>query len=799
MRSGLLMDMKMGLRQLRQAPSVSLAAFLTLAVGIGATTATVSLAAAVMSAARIVPDLDRRVGLWSHNRGEMEAKRAVSPADFIDWRQRATMVDAMVAMRDRTFNMSAVGLPVRVSGTEVTPDYLDFFRLSPRVGRSFTADDAKPGAAAVAILSDAFWRTQLGGRDDLVGQTVRLDGQSTTIVGLLPPSPAFTGIFIPLQLDRFAGDRAGRSLFVWARLAPGVEIGQARAEMESIGRALEREHPETNSGWTINTRPLEEEFVGPEARLALTLLVGMAITVLLIGCVNVANLLLARGAGRQGEIAVRVALGAAPWRIARQLLVEAGVLAVLGAAGSLFVSRWVLATLASLLPVESPWLASGITWRLLGVTCGGALLAAIAAGLLPALLGRRVSLTARLQSIGRFGAGHAGRLTRVLVAGQVSLAVVLLMVAGLLDRSLAAVRQLEAGFDPANLLTAQVVLPEGISEERVVRWFDEAVARAGSIPGVTHAAAASRLPFAGSRFNASRGLVIEGRAEPSIDAGTFAIDYVVTPGYFAAMRVPVREGREFEAADASLAPLVAVVSETLARRYWPDRSPLGARLRQGDDPEGVWRTVVGVVTDIRNDDADQPPLPYLYLPLSQRPQRSMSIVLRTAGDPAALGDTLRRELAAYDPDQPIFDVQTMAAIVEADLRQTVILIRLLNALAATALGLAALGIWGVVSQLLAERRREIGVRLALGASSARVCALVLRAGFLPVIAGLIVGLGAGFGVASLMRSILFEVTPADPATIAAAALLIVLAAAAALAGPLRRVLRLDPMEVLRID
>jgi putative ABC transport system permease protein len=338
-----------------------------------------------------------------------------------------------------------------------------------------------------------------------------------------------------------------------------------------------------------------------------------------------------------------------------------------------------------------------------------------------------------------------------------------------------------------------------MSSDVSTRWFAGAIERAAALPGVLQAAGASRLPFAGSRFNPNRSLMIDGQTGQSPDQGTFAIDYVVTPGYFGAMRSALREGRDFTLADDVRAPYVAIVSETLARRYWPGRSALGARLRQGDEPPGTWRTIVGVVADVRNDDADQPPLPYLYLPLSQQPQRALSIVLRTANEPEALGDSLRQAMAEYDPDQPLFDVQSMEAILDADLRQSVVLIQVLDGFAAVALGLAGLGIWGVVSQLVSQRAREIGVRLALGATSSQVLWLIARVGLVPVAAGLLAGLAAALAAARLLRSVLFQVTPADPLAILTACGLLALVAIAALVGPARRALRLDPVQALRSE
>jgi putative ABC transport system permease protein len=793
------LDVKTGFRQLRRAPAVATAAVLTLAVGIGATTAVFSFVSAVLEAGQPVDDMDRRVALWSHNRGEAETKRPVSPGDFLDWRARATTVDEVVAVRSRAFNLSGDGLPVRVAGREVSAGYLEFFRRAPVSGRPFTPDDARAGAPRVAIVTDRFWRVQMAASPEAVGRTIRLDGEPTTIVGLLPPDPVEDGIIVPLGLDDQRDERGARSLFVWARLRDGLTIEQARAEMEAIGRTLESEHPETNRGWTVNTRPLQEEFVGPQARLVFGLLFAMAVAVLLVGCANIANLLMARGIARQGEMAVRVALGAAGWRVVRQLLVECAIVAGLGGVASVVVARAVVNLLVGTFPVDSPWVASGgLNGRMLAMTGVSALVATLAAGLAPALAAKRANLQAVLHAAGRAGAGGPGRrLTPALVGGQVALAVMLLIMAGLFARTLAALQRLDPGFDVRNLLTAQVMLPDRVADAEAVRWFAAALERTAALPGVQAAAASSRLPFAGSRFNPNRGLVIEGQPTSDVNQAAFAVDYIVTPEYFAALKLTLIDGRDFSASDGEDAPLVAVVSETLARQRWPGRSPLGARLRQGDEPAGAWRTVVGVVGDVRNDDADQPPLPYLYLPLAQQPSRAMSLVIRTAGDPEQAGPALRQAMAEVDPDQPLFDIKSMEAILADDLRGSMVLIAVLNAFAIVALGLAGLGIWGVASELVAQRTREIGVRVALGATTTEVLVMTARMGLPQVGFGLMAGLGLGLGLAQLLRGMLFQVDPADPMTIAATCALLAVVAVLALAGPARRAARVDPVVALR--
>jgi putative ABC transport system permease protein len=381
----------------------------------------------------------------------------------------------------------------------------------------------------------------------------------------------------------------------------------------------------------------------------------------------------------------------------------------------------------------------------------------------------------------------------------VALAVTLLVAAGLATRTLIALERLDPGFDVDNVLTASVTLPDSMPSPAVARWTAAALSRARQLPGVVSAGATSRLPFAGSRWNPNRTLEIEGAEPSSIADGRWAVDYAITPGLLESLRVPQRSGRAFTEADGEGAPLVAIISETMARRFWPGRSPLGERLRQGDEPAGQWRTIVGVVGDIRNDDADQAPLPYLYMPLAQYPQRTVTLTLRTQSDPVLLADALRRAIASFDPQQPLYDVRTMRQVWEQDLEGSRVLIRVMGVLALIALGLAGLGVWGVAAQAVGQRTREIGLRFALGASAAQVVLMVARQGGVPVLGGLITGLAIGLGVGRLMRSLLFAVTPADPTTIAATLLLLLGVGVVATIGPAARAARLDPVVVLRDD
>src|SRR6266540_1441520 len=505
---GILLDLKSAVRQLRRSPGTTAAAILTLAIGIGTTTAVFSFLAAVMSAGSPVSDMDRRVALWSHNRSEAETKNSVSEGDFLEWRRRATLLDNIVATRRRAANLGGMENPVRVTVQEVTPDYFDFFRWSPAAGRGLTFADARPGAPTAIVVSHEFWRNSLAFRPDIVGASVRIDGSPATIVGVLPRMPAVGGIYVPLVLDSAHVDHTTRNLVVFAHLREGVAIEQARAEMESIGETLGRELPASNRGWSVNTRPLQEEFIGPQARLAFAILAGTVFSVLLIGCVNIANLLLAQGLARRGELAIRVAIGAGRWRLARQLLVESGVLAMGGALASLLVSRWTLQLLLAMFgTIDSPWIdQNGLHARALAAAAALAMLATVVSGVAPIAASSKADLVNGLHAAGRSGARVNRGLTGSLVAAEIGLAVLLLIVSGLLLRTLAAIEGLDPGFDVRNVLTASVTLPQRTADEEAVRWFARAVARARAMPGVVTAGATSRVPFAGSRFNPNRGL-----------------------------------------------------------------------------------------------------------------------------------------------------------------------------------------------------------------------------------------------------------------------------------------------------
>ena len=801
----LVQDVRYGTRLLRRDPAFAAVAVLTLALGIGASAVVFSFVSTVLTAASPTADMSRLAGIWSNNRSQGEPKTVVSPQDFAEWRRQQRSFERFAAQQNGAVNLGGRDLPVRVAAAFVTADYFDLLGQHMAVGRPFRADEEGRGAPRVAILSSRIWRERYDADTGVVGRDMLVNGRPALVVGVLGPNVFEQDVLLPLVIDPASPSYTERSLFVMGRLRPGVTLEQARAEMAEIGRRIERDLPQTHRGWGINTRPLQEEFVGPQARLVFALLAGAAAAVLFVGCANIANLLLARGVGRSRELAVRAALGASRLRLVLQMMVESLVLAAAGAAGGLVAAQWGLALLR----------ASFVTDRLVlerAVVNGGVLafVAVVAVGataffgLVPALQAAARDVTGTLRDASRAtGAPRTRRLASLLVAGEVAVAVVFLAVAILFMRTLAALERVEPGFDPRNLLTLRVALPEDRYEHdaSIVSFYERVIERLRTLPDVTAAGATFRVPAAGSRFNPNRSLVIEGRPLPAGET-RFAADLTVTPGYLEAIGLPLRAGRPLAARDGRNAPLVVVVSDTVVRRYWSNapEQALGAGIRLGDEPSpDAWRTIVGVVGDVRNDDIDAPPLPQVYVPLAQRPARDMTFVLRTADDPLAHVRDARAAVAAIDADQPVYDVKTMAQVFEEDGRQSVLLGEILALFAFVALVLAGVGIYGVVAHSVAQRTREIGVRLALGATDGNLRRLVVRQAFLPLAAGLAVGLAGSAALSQLLQSLLYGVTPTDPVTYCSVVLVFCGVALAACIIPVRRATKVGPVTALRAE
>ena len=800
-----LQDLRFGIRTLRRSPRFTAISVLTLALGIGATAVVFSWVNTVLIAAAPVEDMDRLAGIWSHNRTQGETKNVVSAEDFVEWRRRQRSFDRFGATRNGALNLSGPTEPVRVRSAFSTVEFLDVLGVRPALGRIFTAEEERPGAPLVAILSNRFWRQRFGGRPDALGREILLDGRRATIVGILPPDDFSADVTVPLAVDPSAREYPERRLFVFARLRPGVTLEGAREEMAAIGRQLERELPDTHRGWGVNTRPLQEEFLGPQARLVFALLAASAAAVLLIGCANIANLLLARGLTRSREVAVRLALGATRARLVRQMLVESLALAAAGGALGLLVAYWGLGLLrATFAPFGSFMERAVVDGRVLAFAAAATIASTLFFGLLPALQTVRPDANQSLRDGSRTTGGvRTRRLRATLVAGEVAMAVLFLVVALLFMRTLAALQRIEPGFDARNVLTLRVALPEAryASGASVATFYDSVLGRLRESRGVIAAGAGLRVPTAGSRWNPNRSLVIEGRV-PREGETPFAADLTVTPGYLEALRTPLLSGRSVTVADSADAPLAVVINEMMVRRYWDGdaKRAIGARIRLGDEPRpDAWRTVVGIVANVRNDDIDSPPLPMVYVPLAQRPSREMTVVMRTADDPIGHVEAARAAVAAVDPGQPVFEVKTMAQVLDEDMRQNIVLIGIMGIFAGVALVLAALGIYGVVSHAVAQRTHEIGVRMALGAALGDVVRLVTRQGLTPVAVGLAIGIAAGLAVSRLLAGMLYGITPTDPVTYGSVIAILAGVALLACVGPARRAARVDPMLALRAE
>lgn len=796
-------DIRYALRQLGRNPSFAVVAVLTIALGIAATTT--AYGTITVGLARRIPvrDIDRVVGLWSFDRSNGKTGIVVSPADFVAWRDRQRSFEGLAAQRLGGVNLAGVDQPARPSAAFVSASYFDVMGMRPIIGREFTSDENAPGRAPVAILSDRFWRSQFDGRATVIGQTVVVNGRSTTIVGVMPPDDFSPAILLPLTIDSTSSSYQQRALRIAARLKPGVTLGMAQTEMTGIASQLEHELPETHQGWGVTARPYRVEFIAPGEEIVFALLGLAALAVLMIGCANIAGLLLARGTARSQEMLIRSALGASRGRLIRQTLAEGLVLASAGALlGVVLAFEGLRLLVTNVFPDGVPAYAAGhsfLNGGLLVFTVGATLCSAVFFALIPALHAAPADAGALGGGVRTTSPRSSQRLRSVFITSEVAGTVVLLAMATLFLRTAVNLRSIEPGFDTRNLLLMKVALPEtddGVPPN-AAGFYDKVVERLKASPGVVAAGAAQRVPVEGNRLNPNRNMVIEGR--PTGNGETRVVDDVtVTAGYLETLRVRLREGRLLTRGDGASAPLVAVISETTARRYWGRQSPIGAHVRLGDEPSGTaWRRVVGVVGDVRNDDIDTPPSPNVYIPAAQRPTREMTFMVRVTDAPLAHVDAARRAVAAEDPNLPVFNLRSMDQLLAEDLQGMQMLSAMTTTFAALALLLATVGIYGMVAYNVAQRTREIAVRIAVGARTHHIVRHVLGRGLTAVVAGMAIGLVVAAGVSRVLKIVLYGVSPGDPSTYAVVTLILLGAAMLACAVPARRILGLNPVVALR--
>ena len=805
--SELRQDITFALRQMRKRPGFTMIAALTLALGIGATTAIFSAVHAVVL--RPFPNIDPdRVMLlgdtWRDEPGDM------SVGNFAAFKQRSTAFTALSAIRYSSFNLSDGDRPERVIGARVSHGFFDVFQGRPLRGRVFLPEEDVPGRERVVVLSHRLWQTRFGGDSSIVGKPLRMNADSYTVVGIMRPEFDLTTdseqLWVPIAFTaEQLAEHDDHYLTTYGLLAPGVTQDHARAQLEKIAQDLRAEFPRTNSESGVYVQSFVDSLVG-DYRPRLYILLGAVAFVLLIACSNVANLLLARGAGRAKEIAIRTALGAGRSRIVRQLLTESLMLALIGGALGLLLARWSIRLLVARAPLGIPRLdQAGLDAPVLVFAIVVVCASAIVFGLVPALRTARPDLQSTLKEGGRTDAGAPrDRMRSGLVIAEVALALTLLVGAGLLIRSAIHLQQVPLGFDPAGVMSARLALPPGqyAGAEMAQRAYERIIDELRRTPLVEFASASSQAPL-GPGGN-SNGLIPEGKPvaiESAIDSRL----RIITPQYFETMRIPLRTGRGFTDRDVAGAQRVMVINETLAKLAFPGENPLGKRMIccEGGPDDPRWKTIVGIVSDTRFRGPSVEAMPEFYLPMAQIPpeawewnQRMMTIVARTTGDPAQLVTALRAAVGAVDPMLPIYDIATMDERLGRSLAQSRFNTFLLTALGAIGLLLSVIGLYGVLAYLVAQRSHEIGIRMALGATARDVLVLVGRQGMKLVIAGVVLGLAAAVVATRLLRELLFGVTVTDPLTFVAVSVVLIVAGLLASIIPARRATRVDPTRAL---
>ena len=804
----LLQDVRYGLRRLRAAPAFAATVILTLALGIGANTAIFSVVNALLLRPLPYAEPGRLVTIEHRYPGLDDMKAPVSAAGFADYQANTRSFAAMAVETGWGPNLTGVGEPERLTGARVSGRFFPTLGVAPLLGRALRPDEDQPGSNHVVVLSHGLWLRLFGGEPGAVGRAMQLNGESYEVVGVMPPG--FRDFFnrraelwTPLALppDRYTdGQWTNEWLNLVARLKPGVTEEQARTEMRTHADALRQRFPDDfPDRWSLLVTSLAEKGSG-DTRPALLVLLGAVGFVLLIACANVANLLLARGASRMREVAVRSALGAPRRALVRQLLVESLLLALAGGLAGLLVGAAAVRALVAWNPGDLPWASDiRVDGLVLAFTAGVAVLTGILFGLVPAVQTSRSDLQSVIKEGGR--GVHAERggqtLRRSLVVAEVALALVLLAGSGLLLKSFARLQRVDPGFVPAQLLTFAVALPAAKypSDTQRIAFFDQLFPRLAALPGVRAAGGTSVLPFGGNWSTGS--FTVEGFTPAEDEPGPWGDIRIVSPDFLQALGAPLRRGRHLTPDDGPGRPRVAVVDEEMVRRYWPDADPIGKRITFGPDSAPEWIEVVGVVGHTMHEGLDADARVQLYLPYAQRGPGQLTVVLRTTGDPARLTAAARSAVRAIDPDQPIANVRTMEELVDTSLGGRRLAAVLLAVFAGVALLMAAVGIYGVMSFAVAQRTRELGVRVALGASRASVLRLVVRQGMGLVLLGVAIGAAGALGLTRLIASQLYAVRSTDPATFGLVALALVATALVAILVPAARAMRLDPVAALR--
>ncbi|HKG96141.1 MAG TPA: ABC transporter permease [Gemmatimonadaceae bacterium] len=799
----LLRDLKHAFRSLSRAPGFAAAAVVTLALGIGANTAIYSVVDAVLLKPLPYADPGRLVMVYERNLDRQNDRNVVSPGNFLDWRAQSRVFEDMAGYLIWRTNLTGLGEPEEVPIQLTTASFFPVLGVKPAIGRAYTAQEDAPGGENVVVLGHGFWQRHFAGDPGVLGKKITLGGRPATVIGVMPAGFTFgrstAELWAPFGLDPSLDYRkiTGRYMEVVARLKPGVTPGQAHAEMKALAARLEQQFPDFNAHWSANVVPLEEQVVGG-IRRALLVLAGVVGFVLLIACANVANLMLARAAARQREIAVRTALGASAWRVVRQMLTESVVLSIAGGALGLVLALWGTSALVAAAPAALPRVQEvTVDARVLAFTVAVSLAAGVLFGLVPAWQATRASMHATLKEGARGSSAGGGRTRGALVISQVALSLVLLVGAGLMIKSFARLTAVSPGFDPERVLTARLSLPRSKyrTPESQVQFFDRVLERVRALPDVQAASAINWLPFAGLG-SATNYWVAERPVPPSGEHPTADIRGV-DPQYFQTMKIKVLQGEPLTERETRDVRKAVVINETLARTVFPNESPLGRHIMMPWD-DTLNGEIVGVVADARHAGLDSVVNPMIYWAQAQFPSSSMTLVVRSrSADPMRLASAVTREVRALDPELPVADVKAMDDYLGASVARRRFSVTLLALFAGVALVLAAVGLYGVIAYGVAMRTREIGVRIALGARRPDVLRLVIREGMGLVLAGVAAGVLGALFLTRVLANLLYGVSATDPATFVSIAALLSAVALVAAYIPARRAAAVDPMVALR--
>jgi putative ABC transport system permease protein len=801
--TSLLKDLRFGLRTLLKRPGFTLVTVLTLALGIGANTAIFSVVDAVLLRPLPFKDADRLVIVYETTKAE--ARAFVSVPNLRDYRDASRSFESFASFVPQSVNLTGTGEPERVVGAFATSSFFHVLGVTASRGRVLLPEDDAEGGGLVAVLGYEFWRRRFGADPGVVGRTLTLNGEPYTVVGVMPEGFDFSGsmpdVLMPAQKwPNYKVARAAHNSWVVARMKPGATREAAEEELRRLARGLEEAYPEDNRGRTVTVVGLHEQIV-EDIRPALLVLLGAVALILLIACANIANLLLARGAARQKEVALRAALGASRARLLRQLLTETLLLALAGGVAGVVLAQWGVDALLALSPTSLP-APQGVhvDARMLGFSLALSLLTGLVFGIVPALQLSKADVNTNLKeggggAVGE-GRGRAG-LRGAFVVSQVALSLVLLVGAGLLLNSFYRLLRVSPGFDPHNLLTMEYRVPKNRYPKGEQQWafHREVVERAGRVPGVESAAVIRGLPFSGN--GGSITYAVPERPAPPRGQEPKALENAVDPNYLSTVGLPLIRGRNFNEHDTTDSPPVVLVNRTMAETLWPGEDPLGKRLEFPDVK--TMATVVGVVGDAKQYDIAEQQRPQVYTAYAQNPHIFATLVVRSAVEPLSLTESVKKAVWSVDPEQPVWRVRTLEATLAQNVADRRFILSLMACFALLAVLLTALGLYGVISYSVAQRTHEIGVRMALGAQRRDVLRLVLRQGMLLTALGVVCGLGAAFALTRLMAGLLYGVSAADPLTYAGVALLLGAVALVSCLLPARRATKVDPMVALRYE